>query len=170
MRPLYSDRSLLSDVEGAGVWVATRFIELAGEVNSAMPGYVMQKVADALNAHGKPLKGSKVLVLGVAYKRDTDDIRESPALEIIEDLLARGARPDYSDPYFPRLPAGRRHSIEMASVSLTRESLSTYDAVVLITDHTDWPYGLVHESARLIVDSRNAFRGRGLVGAHIVQA
>jgi UDP-N-acetyl-D-glucosamine dehydrogenase len=150
--------------------VATRFIELAGEINSSMPGHVVQRVAESLNARGKPLKDSRILVLGVAYKRDADDSRESPAFEIIEDLVARGARTDYSDPYFPILPTGRRHSIIMESVPLTRDVVRGYDAVVLVTDHADFPYGLIHESADLIVDSRNAFRGRGLTGEHVVQA
>ena len=148
--------------------VATRFIELAGEINSAMPGYVIQRLTDALNTRSKPLRGSKILVVGVGYKKDADDPRESPALEIIEVLLEKGARTDYSDPFFPRLPTGRRHAVDMESVALTRENVARYDAVLLVTDHTDLPYAVMHEEAQLIVDSRNAFRRQGMNGDHIV--
>ena len=150
--------------------IATRFIELAGEINSGMPAYVVQKLSDALNGCAKPMRGARVLVLGVGYKKDADDARESPALEIIELLMAKGAQVDYSDPFFPRLPTGRRHAIELTSVPLTAASLASYDGVVLVTDHTDLPYELIHRSASLIVDSRNAFRRLGLSGPHVVQA
>jgi UDP-N-acetyl-D-glucosamine dehydrogenase len=150
--------------------IATRFIELAGQINSAMPGYVVEKVTEALNTRGKPVKGSRILVLGVSYKKDADDARESPSLEIIELLGEKGARTDYSDPFFPRLPTGRRHAIEMESIHLTRESIAAYDAVVVVTDHTDMPYELIHDSASLIIDSRNVFRRLGLHGAHVIQA
>jgi UDP-N-acetyl-D-glucosamine dehydrogenase len=150
--------------------VVTRFIELAGEVNSGMPAYVVHRLVDALNARGKALRGSRILVLGAAYKRDTDDPRESPALEIIEMLIEKGAHTDFSDPYFERLPTGRRHAIELVCVPLTADGIATYDAVLLVTDHTDFPYALVHGAAQLIVDTRNAFRQRGLVGPHIVGA
>ena len=150
--------------------IATRFIELAGEINSAMPGYVMQKLTEALNDHGKAIKGSRILVLGVGYKKDADDPRESPALEIIEMLVAKGAQTDFSDPYFASLPTGRRHALEMKSVNLTPETVKRYDAVVLVTDHTAFPYALVHDAAQLIVDSRNAFRRHGLSGDHVYRA
>jgi UDP-N-acetyl-D-glucosamine dehydrogenase len=150
--------------------VSTRFIELAGEINAGMPAYVIQKLMDALNERGKALKGSRVLVLGAAYKRDTDDSRESPGLEIMEDLVHKGARVDYSDPHLPRLPFVRRHRIDLTSVSLTETSLGQYDAVLLVTDHSRFPYELIHRSATLIVDSRNAFRARGLGGPHVVSA
>jgi UDP-N-acetyl-D-glucosamine dehydrogenase len=150
--------------------VATRFIELAGEINSGMPAYVIQKLMDALNERGMALKGARVLVLGAAYKKDTDDSRESPGLEIIEDLVHKGARVDYSDPHLPRLPFVRRHKIDLASVPLTEATLRQYDAVLLVTDHTRFPYELIHRSASLIVDSRNAFRARNLTGAHVVPA
>jgi UDP-N-acetyl-D-glucosamine dehydrogenase len=150
--------------------VATRFIELAGEINSGMPAYVIHKVMDALNDRGKALKGARVLVLGAAYKRDTDDSRESPGLEIMEELFQKGATVDYSDPHLPRLPVVRRHSIDLASVVLTEEALKRYDVVLLVTDHSRFPYELIHRSASLIVDSRNAFRARGLTGAHVVPA
>ena len=150
--------------------VATRFIELAGEINSGMPAYVIQRLMDALNDRGKALKGSRVLVLGAAYKRDTDDSRESPGLEIMEELFHKGAKVDYSDPHLPRLPYVRKHKIDLASVTLTESSLRQYDAVLLVTDHTRFPYDLIHRSASLIVDSRNAFRARNLTGSHIVAA
>jgi UDP-N-acetyl-D-glucosamine dehydrogenase len=150
--------------------VSTRFIELAGEINSAMPARVVQKLADALNERGRPLKGSRVLVLGAAYKPDTDDPRESPGLEILQMLLDRGARADYSDPHLPRLPLGRRHRLGLESVALSAESIAAYDAVVLVTDHSAFPYALIHEAARLIVDTRNAFRRRGLSGENVVGA
>ena len=148
----------------------TRFIELAGEINSGMPAYVIQRLMDALNDRGKALKGARVLVLGAAYKKDTDDPRESPGLEILEDLIHKGARVDYSDPHLARLPVVRRHSIDLASVELTESALRQYDVVLLVTDHTRFPYELIFRSASLIVDSRNAFRARGLTGPHVVSA
>jgi UDP-N-acetyl-D-glucosamine dehydrogenase len=150
--------------------VTTRFIELAGEINAGMPAYVIHRLTDALNERGKALKGARVLVLGAAYKKDTDDPRESPGLEIMDDLIRKGARVDYSDPNLPRLPVVRRHSIDLASVPLSEASLRQYDAVVLVTDHSRFPYELIHRSATLIVDSRNAFRARGLHGPHVVSA
>jgi UDP-N-acetyl-D-glucosamine dehydrogenase len=150
--------------------VATRFIELAGEINSGMPGYVIHKIMDALNERGKSLKGSRILVLGAAYKRDTDDPRESPGLEIMEELLSKGAAVDYSDPHLPQLPVVRRHRLDLSSVTLTEDTLRGYDAVVLVTDHSRFPYELIHRNASLIVDSRNAFRARGLGGSHVVSA
>ncbi len=150
--------------------LSTRFIELAGEINSAMPAYVVNKIADALNERGRAVKGAKILVLGVAYKKDVDDIRESPALEIMELLRKKGAKIAYSDPCFARLPVMRRHDLGLSSVRLTAESIRDYDAVVLATDHSSFPYDLIHQAARLIVDSRNAFRRRGLDGPNLVQA
>jgi UDP-N-acetyl-D-glucosamine dehydrogenase len=150
--------------------VATRFIELAGEVNAGMPAWVVHRLMDALNERGKALKGSRILVLGAAYKKDTDDPRESPGLEIIEELQEKGAVVDYSDPHLPRLPFGRRHRIDLAAVELSQAALSRYDAVLLVTDHSRFPYDLIHRHAALIVDSRNAFRSRGLGGPHVVPA
>jgi UDP-N-acetyl-D-glucosamine dehydrogenase len=150
--------------------VATRFIELAGEVNAGMPAWVVHRLMDALNERGKALKGSRVLVLGAAYKRDTDDPRESPGLEIMDELMQKGAVVDYSDPHLPRLPLGRRHRIDLASVPLSEDTVRGYDAVLLVTDHSRFPYELIHRSAALIVDSRNAFRARGLGGPHVVPA
>jgi UDP-N-acetyl-D-glucosamine dehydrogenase len=134
----------------------TRFIELAGEVNTAMPQFVVDRVAEALNDEGKAVRGSKVCVLGVAYKKDVDDPRESPAFPIMEALLARGARVSYHDPHLPRLPRMRQHKLEMSSVPLTREMLAGQDCVLIVTDHTRVDYDLVVEHARLVVDTRNA--------------
>lgn len=150
--------------------VATRFIELAGEINNSMPAYVVQKVADALNASGKAMKDARILVLGVSYKKDVDDLRESPSLEILEFLLAREARVDYSDPYFPDLPPVRRHALEMKSVPLTAETIQQYDAIVVATDHSTFPYELIFKKASLIVDSRHALRQRGFIGHHVISA
>ena len=150
--------------------VATRFIELAGEINAGMPAYVILKLMEALNERGKALKGSRILVLGAAYKKDTDDSRESPGLEIMEELFHKGAKVDYSDPHLPRLPIVRKHKIDLASVALSEASIRPYDAVLLVTDHSRFPYELIHRSASLIVDSRNAFRARGLTGSHVVPA
>lgn len=150
--------------------IATRFIELAGEINTGMPHYVVERLADALNDQSKALKGSRVLVLGVAYKKDVDDMRESPALEIMELLLSKGATVQYSDPFFPRIPSVRRHALNMESVDLSAGNIREFDAVFLITDHSNFPYELIYESAALIVDSRNAFAQRGLSGPKIVRA
>jgi UDP-N-acetyl-D-glucosamine dehydrogenase len=150
--------------------LSTRFIELAGEINSAMPAYVVDRLGDALNARRRPVNGSKVLVLGVSYKKDVDDLRESPALEILELLQAKGADVAYSDPYCPRLPAMRRHNLRLESTALTPETLQRQDAVVLVTDHSSFPYSTIHTAAPLIVDTRNAFGRRGLNGPNMVQA
>jgi len=138
----------------------TRFIELAGEINSRMPAHVIQKVMEALNARGKAVKGARMLVLGAAYKRGTDDPRESPGLEILELLLTREARAEYSDPHIPRLPIGRRHKLDLTSVPLTETSLRVFDAAVLVTDHSAFAYELIHRAVPLIVDTRNSFRSR----------
>jgi UDP-N-acetyl-D-glucosamine dehydrogenase len=110
------------------------------------------------------------LVLGVAYKRDTDDSRESPGLEILELLIRNGARVEYSDPHIPRLPLGRRHKLDLSSVPLTDASLRSFDAAMLVTDHAAHPYESIHRSVPLIIDTRNAFRPRGLHGSHVVSA
>lgn len=150
--------------------VSTRFIELAGEVNSAMPAYVVRRLTEALNERRKALHGARILLLGIAYKRDTDDARESPGLEILADLLRMGALVEYSDPYLARIPHTRRHPLELESVPLTRDRLRAADAVLLVTDHSDFPYDMIHAAAPLIVDTRNAFAQRGLRGSHVVRA
>ncbi len=134
----------------------TRFIELAGEINAAIPAYVVEQVAAALNDEGKALRGSRVLVLGVAYKRDVDDPRESPAFPILEMLQARGAVVTYNDPHVPTLPAMRHHRVRLDSQPLTPEFLAAQDCVVLVTDHSAYDYPLILRHAHLLVDTRNA--------------
>lgn len=136
----------------------TRFIELAGEINSAMPLWVVNKVADALNERCKAIKNSKILVLGAAYKRNVDDMRESPSLEIIELLQEKGALVSYSDPHVPVLPPMRHHHLEMNSVTIDAQSIRHYDCVVLATAHNAFDYALIAEYAQLIVDTRAAFK------------
>ena len=135
----------------------TRFIELAGEVNEAMPRFVVQSVAEALNAHRKSLNGSRILVLGVAYKRDVDDLRESPSLEIIELLKRADACVDYNDPYFPHVGHGRHYDLGMTCTSL--DHIAEYDCVLIVTDHSDYDYQAIVDAAVLVVDTRNATRG-----------
>lgn len=142
----------------------TRFIELASDTNGNMPHHVVRLVGDALNMHCKPIKGSKILCMGVAYKRDVNDIRESPSLEIIRLLRTKGANIYYNDPYVPML---NDMGHEMKSVPITPESLGTFDCVVLCTDHSIYDYELVGREAVLIVDTRNAFRG--MKGDNIVR-
>lgn len=137
--------------------VPTRFIELAGEVNASMPDYVVERVSLALNSARKAVNGSKICVLGIAYKRDVDDPRESPSFRIIELLEARGAVISYSDPHVPRLPRMRHHNIrEMASRELTRDYLAAQDCVVIVTDHMAFDYAFIAAHSRLIIDTRNA--------------
>ncbi len=143
----------------------TRFIELAGEVNTAMPYFVLEQMAAALNEHGKNFKGSKVLILGVAYKRDIDDLRESPSLTIIELLRQRGAEVAYNDPYFAQVGHGRHYALNMTNTPL--ENLAQYDAVVIVTDHSDYDYHAIVEASQLVIDTRNATKG--IVSAKIVR-
>lgn len=138
--------------------INTRFIELSGEVNKAMPAYVVTKLMDALNDRGKALKGTKVLVLGIAYKKNVDDMRESPSVEIMEILREKGAIVDYSDPHVPKFPVMREHSFDLSSVALSRESLRDFDAVVLATDHDAFDYDLLRQ-ANILVDTRGKYRG-----------
>jgi UDP-N-acetyl-D-glucosamine dehydrogenase len=135
----------------------TRFIELAGEVNTAMPYFVLDQIAAALNEHSKSVKGSTVLVLGVAYKRDIDDLRESPSLTIIELLRKRGALVAYNDPYFPTVGRGRNYDLNMTSTPL--EDLGQYDAIVIVTDHSGYDYRHIIAQAQLVIDTRNATHG-----------
>jgi len=136
--------------------MSTRFIELAGEINTSMPEYVVQHVADALNQFKKALNGAKVLVLGLAYKKDVDDIRESPSIELIELLQARGAKVDYNDPYVPKTGKQREHDLRMTCKKLTPSMLKSYDCVLIATDHTCYDYEMIARNAKLIVDTRNA--------------
>ncbi|MCX8072470.1 MAG: nucleotide sugar dehydrogenase [Candidatus Binatia bacterium] len=138
--------------------LTTRFIELAGEINHAMPAFVIGKLADALNERQKSLKGARILVLGVAYKKDLDDTRESPALRLIDLLLRKGARVSYHDPYVPYLKRSRNYDFNMASVPLTRDELERADAVVVATDHSVFDYEFIVEASQLVIDTRNATR------------
>ncbi|WP_418055202.1 nucleotide sugar dehydrogenase [Pseudidiomarina terrestris] len=142
----------------------TRFIELSGEVNRAMPEYVVSKLMDGLNDNNKSLRGSKVLVLGIAYKKNVDDMRESPSVEIMELIEAKGADVSYSDPHVPEFPKMREHSFNLSSVELTSEKLASFDAVVLATDHDRFDFDAIYEHAKLIIDSRGKYRhGNGKV-------
>jgi UDP-N-acetyl-D-glucosamine dehydrogenase len=136
----------------------TRFIELAGEINSSMPEHVLAALVDALNKRKQCLQDARVLVLGISYKKDIDDPRESPSLRIIELLQANGARVDYHDPYFPRLPKMRKYHLQLESVEPTPETLAKYDVVVIATDHSTYDYPAIVRHARLVVDTRNATR------------
>ncbi len=138
---------------------ATRFIELAGEVNTAMPYHVVDSVASALNERQKSLKGSRIMVLGVAYKKDVDDLRESPSLKIIEQLVLRGATVDYNDPHFAQIHKLRHYNFEgMKSAPIDAKALASYDCVLIATDHTAYDYPMIVESSQLVVDTRNATR------------
>ncbi len=140
--------------------LATRFIELAGEVNSRMPEYVITRLAEFLNERSKPIKGSKILLLGVAYKKDVDDPRESPSFVLMEELLKRGAELSYNDPHVPHLPQMRHHELpEMHSVELTPELLAKQDCVLIATDHSAYDYSFIVEHAQLVLDTRNATLG-----------
>jgi UDP-N-acetyl-D-glucosamine dehydrogenase len=135
----------------------TRFIELAGEINNNMPYHVLASIGGALNGHKKALNGSRVLVLGVAYKKDIDDLRESPALTIIELLQKEGAQVSYHDPYFPFIGKGRKYDLQMKRTEL--ENLGSYDCLVIVTDHSDYDYKKIVAEAKLVVDTRNATKG-----------
>jgi UDP-N-acetyl-D-glucosamine dehydrogenase len=135
----------------------TRFIELAGEVNEAMPAHVVQYVAKGLNQNKKAVNGSRVLMLGLAYKKDIDDLRESPSLTVIELLRDQGAEVVYNDPYFPTVGRGRHYNLNMTCTPL--ENLGQYDCVLIMTDHSDYDYDAIVRESRLVVDSRNATKG-----------
>jgi UDP-N-acetyl-D-glucosamine dehydrogenase len=137
----------------------TRFIELAGEINTSMPHYVVDRTIEALNEYRKSLKGSKVLVLGLAYKKDIDDLRESPSIELIELLRQRGAKVDYNDPYIPKTHKQRQHDLKMVSRKLSAKMLAGYDVVLISTDHSDYDYDWIVRHAKLVVDTRNATTG-----------
>ncbi|HQV31405.1 MAG TPA: nucleotide sugar dehydrogenase [Calditrichia bacterium] len=137
--------------------ISTRFIELAGEVNTDMPYFVVRKVADALNDFAKPIKGSKVLILGMAYKKDIDDLRESPTLKLIEILRHKGAEVDYNDPFIPELWPMRHYDYSnKTSVELTPENLGAYDAVLISTDHSDYDWDFIVKHAKVVIDTDNA--------------
>jgi UDP-N-acetyl-D-glucosamine dehydrogenase len=143
----------------------TRFIELAGEINTRMPYYVVEKTAEALNSQRKPLNGSRILVLGVAYKRDVDDLRESPALTILSLLRRRGAIIAYNDPYFTHVGRGRHYDLNLDCAPL--ENIGSYDCVLIVTDHSSYDYARIVHEAPLVIDTRNATRG--IVAENIVR-
>lgn len=136
----------------------TRFIELAGEINTNMPDWVVGKVMDALNERGKALKGARVLVLGIAYKKNVDDMRESPSVELMEKLLKKGAVVEYSDPHVLVFPKMREHHFDLKSRELTSESLADYDCVLIATNHDVFDYEFIRREAKLIVDTRGVYR------------
>jgi UDP-N-acetyl-D-glucosamine dehydrogenase len=148
----------------------TKFIELAGEVNTSMPYYVVNKIIEALNAQGKSLKGSQVLVLGIAYKKDIDDDRESPSLKLIEILQGKGAAVLYNDPYVPRLKKARKYAFSLSSVALTERLLKKVDVVLIATDHSCYDYDWIARHAQLVVDSRNAVKNKKRFAGKIVGA
>jgi UDP-N-acetyl-D-glucosamine dehydrogenase len=148
--------------------LTTRFIELAGEVNSNMPHYVVDQVIRSLNHAERSVKGSRIAIIGIAYKKDVDDPRESPAFEIIEELLKLGAHITYHDPHIPQMPRMRKHQISMESQPLTADYLAAQDCVVIVTDHSAVDWNLVLEHARLVIDPRNATaKGTGS-HAHVI--
>ncbi len=138
--------------------VHTRFIELAGQINSSMPSYVLRKVAAGLNDHSKCLKDASILVLGLAYKKNIDDVRESPAVELMEKLRAEGALVQYHDPHVPTFPKMRGHQFDLSSIELTPEHLNSFDCVVLVTDHDDFDYDMILKESELLVDTRGRYR------------
>ena len=150
--------------------VNTKFIELAGEINTNMPYYVVEKSIEALNKFKKSINGSKVLILGASYKKNIDDMRESPSLKLIELLRERGAKVDYNDPYVPVLPKSRKYNFKMKSVKLTSKNLAAYDLILLSTDHNDYDYEFIYKHSKLIIDSRNAFNIKGLANGKVFKA
>jgi len=150
--------------------INTKFIELAGEINTYQPYYVVERSVEALNKFKKALNGSKVLILGAAYKKDIDDMRESPSLKLIEIYREKGAIVEYHDPLVPVLPKTRKYNYDMKSVKLTKEKIKSYDLIVLSTDHSIFDYKLISDNAKLVVDSRNAFETRGIKRKNIFKA
>jgi UDP-N-acetyl-D-glucosamine dehydrogenase len=150
--------------------INTKFIELAGEINTYQPYYVVERSIEILNKFKKPLNGSKVLILGASYKKDIDDMRESPSLKLIEIFSDRGAAVNYSDSYVPKLPKTRRYNYEMESVELTSETVSKYDLIILSTDHSNFNYKMIAENAKLIIDTRNAFEKNKISSDKIYKA
>ena len=148
----------------------TRFIELAGEVNSAMPRYVVSRATKGLNQLGKAVRGSRILVCGIAYKPDIDDVRETPAAEIIQLLADLGADVCYHDPHVPHFPRMRRHDFHMDSVELTKKTLHECDCVLIVTNHQVIDWQLIAQEAKLIVDTRNAMAGMKIGKGILIQA
>jgi UDP-N-acetyl-D-glucosamine dehydrogenase len=150
--------------------INTKFIELAGEINTYQPYYVVERTMEALNSFKKSINGCRLLILGASYKKDIDDMRESPSLKLIEIFREKGAEVDYNDPFIPKLPKTRKYDYDMSSVPLTKENLAGYDLLVLSTDHTDYDYKFLADNAKLIIDSRNAFGKHGIKRDHIFKA
>jgi len=136
----------------------TRFIELAGEINTYMPNFVLQKVAELLNNMGKSIKGSNILILGLSYKKNVDDLRESPTLELLDLLMEKGAIINYCDPFFPKIPLTRKHQFQLVGKPFNKDTLKSADLVLLATDHDDFDYNLIEKEAKLIVDTRGRFK------------
>ena len=147
--------------------INTRFIELSGEINSYMPTWVVEKVVEGLNGQKKSINGSRILVLGIAYKKNVDDMRESPSVEILKLLQARGGLVDYSDPYVPVFKKMRKYSFDLESIDLTPETVSSYDCLIIATNHDDFDYKLINQHAHLIIDARGVYREPA---EHIVKA
>lgn len=150
--------------------INTKFIELAGEINTFQPYYVIEKLSEVLNEKSKTLKGAKVLILGAAYKKNIDDMRESPSLKLLEILFRKGANAKYHDPFIPKLPATRKYNFEMESVELTPQNLKSFDVVLVSADHDDVDYALIEKHANLIVDTRNVFAKHGINSPKIFKA
>jgi UDP-N-acetyl-D-glucosamine dehydrogenase len=150
--------------------ISTRFIELAGEINTAMPYFVVQRVMEALNEHNRPLKGARVMILGAAYKKNIDDDRESPFYKLVELLSARGAEVSYNDPHIPALRPVRKYDFRLTSTPLTEETLAGTDCVLVVTDHDAYDFDFILQHAPLIVDTRNACGKRSVGGAKVFQA
>lgn len=149
----------------------TRFIELAGEINTRMPHYVIERLAQAMNDRARPVRGSRVLVLGLAYKPDIDDTRESPSFELIELLRKLGAQVEYSDPFVPRTVPVRKHDLGMTSVTLTPENLASFDVVLISTNHSAFDYAMIAKHSKLVIDTRNAMKAYAdSMGARLVKA
>lgn len=150
--------------------VSTKFIELAGEINTYQPYYVVEKIVEVLNKYHLTILNSKILILGASYKKNIDDMRESPTLKLIEILQSKGSHIDYNDPYVPKLQPSRKYKYDMVSVELTEESLKKYDLIVLSTDHDCFEYDLIALNSKLIVDTRNAFERHGIKAGNIFKA
>jgi UDP-N-acetyl-D-glucosamine dehydrogenase len=149
---------------------STRFIELAGEINIHMPYYVVQKTMEALNARNKGIRDARILILGLAYKKDVDDTRESPSLKLMEILQKKGAEVDYNDPYIAQPPKLRKYKLERGSVPLTRENLAKYDCVIVATDHSEYDPEFIVENAQLVVDTRNLINGLNSHSHKVIKA
>jgi len=150
--------------------IHTRFIELAGEINASMPSYVIDLAIKALNSKGKSIKGAKVMVLGVAYKPDVDDMRESPSLKLIDLLISNYASVSYNDPFIPRIPPTRKYKFDLTSEELTPKNIREKDLIIIATNHSSYDYALIEENAELIIDARNALKSKGIINNKIWKA